>query len=92
MSTPRRTRSIFSTRTPDAEKVTNPGLHVSLPDGYTAVSIVPSSFEFYQGGGGELGYVQHDRFLYVADDASAQAEGAARSGSCPFRLVGRLQA
>ena len=61
---------------------------VSRPSSYTAVSIVPTSFEFYQGGGGELGYVQHDRFLYVADCGGNKL----RSDQQVFRLVGRLQA
>mmetsp|Transcript_24708 Transcript_24708/g.79427 ORF Transcript_24708/g.79427 Transcript_24708/m.79427 type:complete len:248 (+) Transcript_24708:30-773(+) len=62
------------------------GERLGLPAAYTAVSIEPCSFEFYQGGGGELGYAPHDRFLFVRDEQAAG--GAGRR----YRLVSRLQA
>ena len=63
---------------------------VGRPASYTAVSVTPTSWEFYQGGGGDLGYVQHDRFLYVAD--AVEDPGATDGSARQVRLVGRLQA
>ena len=49
------------------------------PMSYSAALIEPLSFEFYQGAGIELGYINHDRFLYVRDAAAAASKGPAWS-------------
>lgn len=63
------------------------------PESYTAVLIEPATFEFYQGTSNvaELGYIEHDRFLYVKCATRMPEEGSLDTGMYAWE-VRRLQA